>query len=567
MTAPSPDLVASQARATRALCLFAWAHPPVLAAAVWAAGGPVLAVAALALALAALAEAARRLGPPEGARLAEALALVGQAAALTGGLAGHPWQVDTHMHFFAVLATLAWTADSRAILAGAGAIALHHLSLNLALPALVYPGGADLGRTLMHAGIVVIETAVLVIMVEDRRRLDADAAAARRAAEAEAERAREADAAAREAAARDAERRAAMLAELDAAFGEVVAAGRAGDLSRRLDRRFEEPALDRLSTNLDGLFEELEAVFAEMEAHLDALAAGDFSAEIRCARDGRFEAARVKLNATAGSLGALVGGVAEAVGRTRAGADEIEDAAEQGARRAETAAASLQETAAAMEEIASSFSTTAGRLTEAERMAGDITARTRAGAGASEEAVAAVGRIESSSQRISDIISVIDSIAFQTNLLALNAAVEAARAGEAGKGFAVVASEVRTLAQRSSEAARDIAELIKESESHVSDGVRLVRNAGAALSEISEGAGALADAVADIAAAGREQSQGVSEVNAAVAQLDSTTQENAAAAEASSASARRLRGDVDSLEALVARMSRDSAGAAPARAA
>ena len=206
-----------------------------------------------------------------------------------------------------------------------------------------------------------------------------------------------------------------------------------------------------------------------------------------------------------------------------------------------------------MEQISSTVTSSAQRLGEAESLAAEITRRTATGEEAAREAVSAVGRIEESSSKISDIISVIDSIAFQTNLLALNAAVEAARAGEAGKGFAVVAAEVRTLAQRSSDAAKDIAGLIQESAGHVGEGVRLVQRTGESLNRITGGIDELARAIGDIATAGREQSQGVSEVNDAVAQLDGATQENAAAAERAAAAVRELRGEIAELSDLVGR--------------
>ncbi|PZQ36541.1 MAG: methyl-accepting chemotaxis protein, partial [Phenylobacterium zucineum] len=168
------------------------------------------------------------------------------------------------------------------------------------------------------------------------------------------------------------------------------------------------------------------------------------------------------------------------------------------------------------------------------------------------QAVEAMARIETASQKISDIIRVIDDIAFQTNLLALNAAVEAARAGDAGKGFAVVASEVRTLAQRSSAAAKDISGLISSSNSEVGEGVKLVRQAGDQLDQILAHSRKVAATIADISAAAGEQANGIDEMSQAVAHLDEMTQANAALSEQSAASAASLSSRIGQLNDLVA---------------
>jgi methyl-accepting chemotaxis protein len=209
-------------------------------------------------------------------------------------------------------------------------------------------------------------------------------------------------------------------------------------------------------------------------------------------------------------------------------------------QRTEEQAASLEETSASMEE----FSVTVKKNAENARHANELTRNTGEvadrGGKVVADAVAAMTRIEDSSRKISDIISVIDEIARQTNLLALNAAVEAARAGEAGRGFAVVASEVRSLAQRSSQAAKDIKDLITNSSSQVQDGVQLVNRAGASLHEILGSIKQVTDIVSDIATASSEQADGIEQINKALVQMDEVTQQNSALVEENAATAKTL---------------------------
>jgi methyl-accepting chemotaxis protein len=219
--------------------------------------------------------------------------------------------------------------------------------------------------------------------------------------------------------------------------------------------------------------------------------------------------------------------------------------------RTEQQASSLEETAASMEELSATVRQNSENAQQANQLA--TTAREAADRGGrvTTQAVEAMTRIEGASQKISDIIGVIDEIAFQTNLLALNAAVEAARAGEAGKGFAVVASEVRTLAQRSAQASKEIKGLILDSGNQVKDGVKLVNAAGEALEGIVGSVKKVADIVSEIAAASAEQASGVEQVNSAVTQMDEMTQKNAALVEESAAAARSLEEQASELTRLI----------------
>jgi methyl-accepting chemotaxis protein len=237
----------------------------------------------------------------------------------------------------------------------------------------------------------------------------------------------------------------------------------------------------------------------------------------------------------------------------RAGAGEISTAADDLSRRTEQQASSLEETAAALEEI----TVTVKKTAEGARHARDIVSTAKVDADKSgevvREAMAAMTGIDKSSKQISDIIGVIDEIAFQTNLLALNAGVEAARAGDAGRGFAVVASEVRALAQRSAQAAKEIKGLISASTAQVDQGVRLVGRTGEALGRIVAQVVEINTVIADIAASAQEQSTGLEQVNTAVNEMDQVTQKNAAMVEEMTAAAHGLAGETEELGQLIAR--------------
>jgi methyl-accepting chemotaxis protein len=261
------------------------------------------------------------------------------------------------------------------------------------------------------------------------------------------------------------------------------------------------------------------------------------------------------VNALIETLCDVVTTTAEISGTLASGSSAISRDSHNLSQRTEEQASSLEETAATTEELAASVKQSAARAKEATMLGEQANAVANRGGEIVSDATAAMERIERASSNIAEIINVIDTIAFQTNLLALNAAVEAARAGDAGRGFAVVASEVRALAQRSSDSANDIKKLITDSAQQVDAGVKLVQEAGGALSEIVESSSRVSMALADISIAAQEQANGIEEVAKVVAHLDEMTQQNATMVEQSNAvagtlqeSAQRLQGLVTSFE-------------------
>ncbi|RDS81823.1 methyl-accepting chemotaxis protein [Dyella psychrodurans] len=244
----------------------------------------------------------------------------------------------------------------------------------------------------------------------------------------------------------------------------------------------------------------------------------------------------------------------EIVAEVRQGSDAVSTAAQQIARgnddlsqRTQEQASSLEETASSMEEMTSTVKQNAENASHANQLARGAREQAERGGEVAAQAVTAMREINTSSRKISDIVSLIDEIAFQTNLLALNAAVEAARAGEQGRGFAVVATEVRNLAQRSAGAAKEIKLLINDSADKVRAGSELVDQSGKALADIVDSVKKVTDIVAEIAAASQEQSAGIDQVNNAVSQMDEMTQQNAALVEEASAAARAMHEQADEL--------------------
>jgi methyl-accepting chemotaxis protein len=290
----------------------------------------------------------------------------------------------------------------------------------------------------------------------------------------------------------------------------------------------------------------------EMQTMLSAVINGDLASRIALdSKSGFFETASRGINQLADNMAEIVAMVKDAAAEVYRGSKEIANGNSNLQQRTEEQSASLEETASSMEEMTTTVRQNADNAGEANQLA--VAARDQAEQGGSvvNKAVHAMSEINESARKIADIIGVIDEIAFQTNLLALNAAVEAARAGEQGRGFAVVATEVRTLAGRSATAAKEIKGLIKDSVKKVEDGSVYVTRSGQTLEQIVASVKKVSDIVAEIAAASREQSAGIGQVNQAVLQMDELTQQNAALVEQATSASQAMAHEAHALHEMM----------------
>ncbi len=349
----------------------------------------------------------------------------------------------------------------------------------------------------------------------------------------------------------DIESRRTMMAELRDAFGTVVDAAIAGDFSRRVPQSFPDDELNHLAGSVNDLVETVDRGLGETGTVLSALAETDLTRRVEGQFQGAFGRLKHDVNAVADRLTDIVGQLRETSGSVKTATGEILMGANDLAERTTRQAAAIEETSAAMEQLA-------GTVVENARRADDANTRSRRVAENAEETGAvmtdanqAMQRIADSSSRISNIIGLIDDIAFQTNLLALNASVEAARAGEAGKGFAVVAIEVRRLAQSAAEASAEVKALIDQSASQVSAGSRLVADATTRIEAMITGVRDNVALIEAIATASRDQSSAITEVSAAVRQMDEMTQHNAALVEETNAAIEQTEAQANELDRIV----------------
>ena len=490
----SPAMVSLQRQTTKALAYMLWAHLPVVLGLGMLIGSQALIPSlVISAALSAMATFAIMTSPTSSAtRCLVASSYVMQAAVFVFLCQGHAWQIDLHMYFFAAIAISVATFDSKAILAAAGVTALHHLALNVITPAWVFPGGADFARVALHAAIVIIQTTALLTLTYKLHE---------------------------------------AISTADEKSKEVMQAQEFLE-QENVERQ---DMIQRLATALSGL------------------AAGNLTTRLNSDFSGGYEKLKTDFNSSLTSLEQMISEVIEQISSIDMNAEEISQASNTLSSRTENQAASLEETAAALDEITVTVEATAKGSREANELVSETHESAIKSGEVVQDAVRAMSEIETSSSEIAKVVSLIDEIAFQTNLLALNAGVEAARAGDAGKGFAVVATEVRTLAQRSSDAAQEIKTIISESLKHVENGVQLVGQTGTELNGIVRRVTSFSELIANISTATVEQATALSEVNAAMNQMNQLTQHNAAMAEETTAACYSLSSTAGQLNTIVRR--------------
>ena len=501
--------------------------------------------------------------PPEAAKILVSVALIGEIGVLTASLAGHPWQVDSHMAFFAALACMMVLNDLRPIIVTTALIVVHHLSLSIVFPALIYPPEDmmhNLERVIVHGVAAAVESVALLYAVAARQRINtALRAEGTRLAAAQNE--TETSLQQAKVALREAER---AKSEAEEAQRSAQASARhaeeEAERARVADAQAAE-ARDREAARKAAIEAEQKQVVETLGEALGALSQKKLETRIAARFPSEYENLRLDFNAAAEALDGAMSVVRDATRFISDQANGIATATSDLAQKTETQAATLAEVSSTVSSISGQVEETAQTAKSANSDAQLTSRDASTSAQLVSDAVQAMGLIEESSSKITSIIGTIDEISFQTNLLALNAGVEAARAGESGRGFAVVASEVRALAQRSSDAALEIKNLIETSSKMVKDGVSLVNRTGDSLSSVTKRVDDIAKLVARISDSAAQQSVSLKEIDNALGGLDRVTQQNAAMFEETTAANQEMKTHTDQLFDAIADFSSTAATA------
>jgi methyl-accepting chemotaxis protein len=345
--------------------------------------------------------------------------------------------------------------------------------------------------------------------------------------------------------------RTAMMQQLQQGFGEVVDAAVDGDFSKRVTVTFADEEMNKLAGSINNLVDAVDRGLSETGTVLAALARQDLTVRMTGEHRGAFGRLKDDINAVIDSLSTFVSGLRRTSNSLRTATREILSGANDLSERTTRQAATIEETSATMETLSETVVENATKAEAASNMAQTVSQTATEGGEVMGRATNAMERITASSGKISNIIGLIDDIAFQTNLLALNASVEAARAGEAGKGFAVVAVEVRRLAQSAAEASSEVKVLIEQSGAEVANGSKLVAEAAHKLSAMLDAARENRELLSSIAADNRAQASQIAEVNVAVQQMDEMTQHNAALVEQTNAAIEQTEAQASELDKVV----------------